>query len=59
MRGAVDLAWENGDEAGGLMRDADQGHGALVVVAEVAFAHITEVCGSAAVAESVGRAAVL
>ena len=39
------------------MGDADQGHGTLLV-AEVSFAQITEVGGSASVAESVGGAAV-
>ena len=49
--------WENGDETVCLVRDADQRHGTLLV-AEVSFAHITEVCRSAAIAESIGRAAV-
>ena len=59
VRGAVDLAGKDGDETVCVVRDADQGHGALVVVAEVSLAHITEVSGSVTVTESVGRTAVL
>ena len=49
--------WQNGDETVSLVRDADQRHGTLLV-AEVSFAHITQVCRPVAVAESVGRTAV-